>query len=100
MLVNFWLHISRDEQLRRFEVRERTGFKRFKIMPEDWCNRDKWGEYESAACDMIDRTGTEMDPWTLVEANQVLCPHQGFEDSLQRYRKGSQNIKRFQSCRP
>ena len=69
VLVKFWLHISRDEQLRRFEERERTGFKRFKITADDWRNREKWEEYESAACDMIDLTGTEITPWTLVEAN-------------------------------
>jgi polyphosphate kinase 2 (PPK2 family) len=69
VLVKFWLHISRDEQLRRFEQRERTGFKRYKITGEDWRNREKWDEYECAACDMIDRTSTEIAPWTLVEAN-------------------------------
>jgi polyphosphate:AMP phosphotransferase len=69
VLVKFWLHISREEQLRRFEERERTGFKRFKITEEDWRNREKWDEYESAACDMIDRTSTEIAPWTPVEAN-------------------------------
>ncbi len=69
VLVKFWLHISREEQLRRFEEREKTGFKRFKITEEDWRNRDKWEEYELAVCDMIDRTSTEIAPWTLVEAN-------------------------------
>lgn len=65
----FWLQISKEEQLRRFEEREATGFKRFKITTEDWRNRDKWDSYHSAVCDMIDRTSTEIAPWTLVEAN-------------------------------
>ncbi|HTP66046.1 MAG TPA: polyphosphate:AMP phosphotransferase [Geobacteraceae bacterium] len=69
VLVKFWLHISRDEQLQRFQEREKTGFKRFKITGEDWRNRDKWDAYEVAVCDMIDRTSTEIAPWTLVEAN-------------------------------
>ncbi len=69
VLVKFWLNISPDEQLRRFEEREKTGFKRFKITDEDWRNREKWGDYEVAVCDMIDRTSTEIAPWTLVEAN-------------------------------
>jgi len=69
VVVKFWLTISQEEQLKRFKEREKIGFKRFKITDEDWRNRDKWGEYELAVCDMIDRTSTEIAPWTLVEAN-------------------------------
>ena len=69
VLVKFWLTISKDEQLRRFKEREKTGFKRFKITEEDWRNRKRWNEYEHAVCDMVDRTSTELAPWTLVEAN-------------------------------
>ena len=69
VIVKYWLSISQDEQLRRFKEREKIGFKRFKITDEDWRNRDKWEEYELAVCDMIDRTSTEIAPWTLVEAN-------------------------------
>jgi len=69
VVVKFWLAISKDEQLRRFEERKTTGFKRFKITEEDWRNRDKWDAYEHAICDMVDRTSTEIAPWTLVEAN-------------------------------
>jgi polyphosphate:AMP phosphotransferase len=68
-VVKFWLAISKDEQLRRFKERERTGFKRFKITGEDWRNRKKWDAYEAAACDMIDRTSTDVAPWNLVAAN-------------------------------
>jgi polyphosphate kinase 2 (PPK2 family) len=68
-VVKFWLSISKDEQLRRFKVREGTGFKRFKITDEDWRNRKKWNQYESAVCDMVERTSTGLAPWTLVEAN-------------------------------
>lgn len=69
VVVKFWLSISREEQLRRFKEREKIGFKRFKITDEDWRNRERWDDYERAACDMIDRTSTEIAPWTLVEAN-------------------------------
>jgi AMP-polyphosphate phosphotransferase len=69
VIVKYWLAISKDEQLRRFEEREKTGFKRFKITEEDWRNREKWEDYEIAVCDMIDRTSSEIAPWTLVEAN-------------------------------
>jgi polyphosphate kinase 2 (PPK2 family) len=69
LLIKFWLEISSDEQLRRFKERQATGFKRFKLTDEDWRNRKKWDEYVSAVCDMVDRTSSEIAPWTLVEAN-------------------------------
>ncbi|MDH4233773.1 MAG: polyphosphate:AMP phosphotransferase, partial [Gallionella sp.] len=69
VVVKFWLSISKDEQLKRFKEREKISFKRFKITEEDWRNRKKWEEYEHAVCDMVDRTSTQIAPWTLVEAN-------------------------------
>lgn len=69
VVVKFWLAITPDEQLKRFKEREKIGFKRFKITEDDWRNRDKWELYEKAVCDMVDRTSTEISPWTLVEAN-------------------------------
>ena len=69
VVVKFWLAITQDEQLKRFQEREKIGFKRFKITEEDWRNREKWPQYEQAVCDMIDRTSTEIAQWTLVEAN-------------------------------
>lgn len=69
VVVKFWLAISQQEQLKRFKEREKIGFKRFKITEDDWRNREKWEQYEQAVCDMIDRTSTEIAPWTLVEAN-------------------------------
>jgi polyphosphate:AMP phosphotransferase len=68
-LAKFWLAISKEEQLKRFRAREATPFKRFKITPEDWRNREKWDAYEAAVCDMVDRTSTAEAPWTIVEAN-------------------------------
>jgi polyphosphate:AMP phosphotransferase len=69
VLAKFWLAISQDEQLARFEEREKTRFKRFKITAEDWRNRKKWDRYAHAVCDMVDRTSTEVAPWTLVESD-------------------------------
>ena len=69
LVVKFWLAITKDEQLRRFEERQQIAFKRFKITDEDWRNRDKWEQYEQAVCDMVDQTSTLHAPWTLVEAN-------------------------------
>ena len=69
VVLKFWLQISQQEQLRRFEERQQTSFKRFKITPEDWRNREKWQAYQIAVCDMIDRTSTSEAPWTVVEAD-------------------------------
>jgi AMP-polyphosphate phosphotransferase len=69
VIVKFWLQISADEQLKRFKERQKIEFKQFKITEEDWRNRDKWDDYHSAVCDMIDRTSTGEAPWTLIEAN-------------------------------
>ncbi|ACO79641.1 hypothetical protein AvCA_34920 [Azotobacter vinelandii CA] len=69
VLVKFWLAIDRETQLVRFKEREATPFKRFKITEEDWRNRDKWEDYSDAVGDMVDRTSSEIAPWTLVEAN-------------------------------
>ena len=68
-VVKFWLAIDKDEQEARFKAREVTGYKRYKITDEDWRNREKWDEYTTAVCDMIDHTSTSTAPWTLVEAN-------------------------------
>ncbi|MCA9605342.1 MAG: polyphosphate:AMP phosphotransferase [Myxococcales bacterium] len=67
-VAKLWLQISPEEQLRRFEERKVTGFKQFKITEEDWRNREKWPAYRDAVNDMIERTSTELAPWTLVEA--------------------------------
>ena len=69
VLVKFWLHITADEQLRRFKQREATPHKQWKLTGEDWRNREQWGPYDLAVNDMIERTSTRTAPWTLVEAN-------------------------------
>ena len=69
VLVKFWLAIDEQTQLERFKEREQIPFKRFKITEDDWRNREKWGAYRDAVGDMVDRTSSEMAPWTLVEAN-------------------------------
>ncbi|KQQ62098.1 MULTISPECIES: polyphosphate:AMP phosphotransferase [Pseudomonas] len=69
VLVKFWLAIDEQTQLERFKEREQIPFKRFKITEDDWRNREKWGAYRDAVGDMVDRTSSEVAPWTLVEAN-------------------------------
>jgi len=68
-VVKFWLQISPEEQLRRFEKRQNTSYKRWKLTPEDWRNREKWGRYDQAVEDMLLKTSTLTAPWTVVEAN-------------------------------
>jgi polyphosphate:AMP phosphotransferase len=69
VLVKFWLHITSDEQLARFKARARTIHKQWKLTEEDWRNRERWGEYEMAVNEMVERTSTQHAPWTLVEGN-------------------------------
>lgn len=69
IVCKFWLEVSADEQLRRFNERSRRRFKRFKITPEDWRNRERWGDYLPAVQDMLARTHTERAPWTVVVAD-------------------------------
>lgn len=68
VLVKFWLHLSQEEQLRRFQEREKIPWKKHKITDEDYRNREKANQYEMAANEMVERTSTEFAPWTLVEA--------------------------------
>jgi polyphosphate kinase 2 (PPK2 family) len=68
LVAKFWLSISREEQLRRFEDREAKAFKRYKLTPDDWRNREKWDLYEEAMTDMIDRTSSRLAPWELIAA--------------------------------
>lgn len=68
VLVKFWLHISGDEQARRFEARAKDPLKSWKLTSEDWRNRDRRPDYLAAVEDMLDHTDTSFAPWTIVEA--------------------------------
>ncbi|MFN4259576.1 MAG: polyphosphate:AMP phosphotransferase [Gemmataceae bacterium] len=69
ILLKFYIALTPDEQLRRFQDRETTPYKQYKLTEEDWRNRDKWDSYQAAACDMIAKTSTPAAPWILVEGN-------------------------------
>lgn len=66
VVIKFWLHISKDEQLARFEARQNTPHKRWKITEEDWRNRERWNDYWAAVSEMIERTSTIGAPWTII----------------------------------
>ena len=72
VVVKFWLHLSKDEQLARFEERQKVPHKNYKITDEDWRNREKWDDYEIAVTEMLERTSTSYAPWTIVEGNNKL----------------------------
>jgi polyphosphate:AMP phosphotransferase len=72
VLVKFWLHVSKEEQLRRFQERQQVEHKQYKITEEDWRNREKWDLYRAAVVDMLTNTSTTYGPWTIVEANDKL----------------------------
>ena len=69
IIIKFWLHISKEEQLKRFNERMQDPFKQWKITQEDWRNRDKWAAYEKAAEEMFTKTNTSYAPWHIIEAN-------------------------------
>jgi len=69
IMVKFYLHITKDEQLYRFKRREADPYKHWKINDEDWRNRRKWDEHNEAAEEMFERTSTEWAPWTVIPAN-------------------------------
>ena len=69
VLAKFWIHVSEEEQLRRFEERKAIGYKAWKLTDEDWRNRAKWIAYEEAVEEMLVKTSTSGAPWTLIEGN-------------------------------
>ena len=95
IVLKFWLAITKDEQLERFEARKRSPFKSFKITDEDWRNRKRWDDYVQAANDLFRETSTERCPWHLVSSNdknyariEVLrTVVEAMEKGLARYKK-------------
>jgi polyphosphate kinase 2 (PPK2 family) len=67
-IVKFWLHVSEDEQLRRFRARERDPLKRWKLTGEDWRNLSHRADYEEAVEEMLAKTDHEAAPWHVVAA--------------------------------
>jgi polyphosphate kinase 2 (PPK2 family) len=68
-VIKVFLHISIDEQKRRFEERLRNPLKRWKLSYEDFRNRDKWGLYVRAIEDMFDQTSTKRAPWHAIQGD-------------------------------
>ncbi len=68
-IVKIFLHIDKDEQLKRFDERLNNPYKRWKLTSEDIRNREKWDEYTDAINEMLARTSTETVPWHVVAGN-------------------------------
>jgi polyphosphate kinase 2 (PPK2 family) len=66
ILVKFWMHVSPEEQLRRFEKRRDDPLKTWKLTREDWRNREKRSAYEQAVEEMLDRTDSPGAPWHVI----------------------------------
>ena len=77
IVIIFWLQISKGEQLERFQARERRSFKRLKITPEDWRNRQKWGRYERGLRHVRSHEHRDCAVDTGRSRGQMLRPHQG-----------------------
>ena len=69
IVIKYWLAIDKKEQLKRFEAREETAHKQFKLTDDDWRNRDKWSDYVQAAADMLARTDSKGSPWCVIATN-------------------------------
>ena len=73
VIVKFYFHITKEEQLTRFKRREADPYKSWKISDEDWRNRRKWDEHNTAAEEMFERTSSAAAPWHLVAGNYKWC---------------------------
>lgn len=97
IVIKFWLHISSEEQLRRFKEREDTPWKQHKITAEDWRNRDAADAYKLAADEMFLRTNTSYAPWYIIPAESKLFARievlRIYRDSLKNALSTKQNIK-------
>jgi polyphosphate kinase 2 (PPK2 family) len=69
VIAKFWLHISPEEQLKRFEAREKAAYKAWKLTEESWHMHEKWEFYEEAVEDMLLRTSTVTAPWVIIAGN-------------------------------
>ena len=69
VIIKFWVQIDKDTQLARFNERQNTPAKQWKITEEDWRNREKWDLYEGAVNEMLQKTNTTYAPWHILESN-------------------------------
>jgi AMP-polyphosphate phosphotransferase len=69
IIIKFYLHVTKDEQLDRFKRREADPYKHWKISEEDWRNRKHWDQHNEAAEDLFEKTSFDCAPWIVIPAN-------------------------------
>ena len=69
IIMKFWIHVDKDEQLIRFEERQKNPMKAWKLTEEDWRNREKFDEYVECANEMFEKTDSLNAPWILISGN-------------------------------
>jgi polyphosphate kinase 2 (PPK2 family) len=94
IIVKFWLHISPEEQLERFQSRQADPLRRWKLTDEDWRNRDKLGAYQEAIEEMLAKTDHPLAPWHLVSGEQKRWARVTVIETL--IRRIEEGIERFQ----
>ena len=99
ILMKFWLHLSPEEQLRRFREREQTPWKKYKLTPDDWRNRERRPDYVRAADEMFLRTGTAYAPWHIIPSEDKkyarLAVLRAYRDQLKQTLKNAENRKKL-----
>ena len=75
VLIKFWLHISKQEQKRRFKKLVQDPLTAWQVTAEDWEHHSKYDDYLLAVEEMLERTNTEWGPWTIVEATDRYWTH-------------------------
>jgi polyphosphate kinase 2 (PPK2 family) len=68
VLVKFWLHVSEEQQLRRFRARESDPLKQWKLTAEDWRNLSRRAQYVPAVEEMLASTDHQAAPWHVIAA--------------------------------
>ena len=68
VVLKFWMQIDKEEQAKRFGERQTNPEKQWKITDEDWRNREKWDQYETAVDEMLQKTSTVYAPWHILES--------------------------------
>lgn len=69
IMIKFWIHVDKDEQLNRFKARQTDPYKSWKLTDEDWRNRSKFDDYVMAADEMFEKTDSKNAPWVLIPGN-------------------------------
>ena len=72
VVIKIWLQIDKEEQLKRFEDRQNTPEKQWKITDEDWRNREKWDKYQLAVNEMVEKTNTDFAKWKIINTNNKM----------------------------